>query len=90
VSGEIWAFIFLFLILKIPVCAALYLVWWSSRSSTAPADGEPARVIGGGDGPVHPRPHRPRPPRRGPHRGPVPASPRRTRAIARRITRTHR
>ena len=84
-----WAFFYMFVILKIPVLMALWLVWWSVKQEPQPDEG-------GGDGgndraaPGHPRPRRPRPPRRGPHAGPGPAAPKRVRARARRLDVAHR
>lgn len=59
-----WPVFFLLVILKIPVLASLYLVWWASRTPDEAAD------TPGDDGgfrrfKAHPR--RPRGPRRGPH-----------------------
>jgi hypothetical protein len=79
-----WGLIWLMLVLKIPVAALLYLVWWAIRQEDEP---EPEPKGEGGDGgtKVHPRPdhrggRRPRPPRpRGPHGLPMPAAPARTR-----------
>ena len=57
---------FLMVILKIPVAALLYLVWWSFRASTQPEEAPPP-------GEDHPfrrfrrEPRRPRGPRRGDH-----------------------
>ena len=75
-----WGFIWLMVILKIPVFGLLYIVWWSVRQSV---DEEP---VSGDDGglkrpPLHPRPRLPRPPRRGPHGVPEPASPSRVRTV---------
>lgn len=77
-----WTFVWMMVVLKIPVGAALWLVWWASRAPEP--DAEP------GDEPRrprrdHPRPRRPGPPRRGPHAGASPHPPARirTRAIAR-------
>jgi hypothetical protein len=77
-----WAFVWMFVVLKIPVVAALWLVWWAVREEK-PID-EP-RDGGGSDRerPDHPRRPRPRPPRRGPHAEPPPRPPRRVRAHAR-------
>jgi hypothetical protein len=57
---------FLMVILKIPVAAMLFLVWWAFRASTEP---EPAPPDGGEDrfGRFRREPRRPRGPRRGPH-----------------------
>lgn len=59
--------IFMGLILKIPVAAACWLIWYAIRAEPDPTTSED----GGGDGrqPRHFRraPKRPRDPRRGPH-----------------------
>ena len=80
-----WAFLWMMLVLKIPLAAALWLVWWSAREQPVET-GEEWRENGGGRG-GHPRPRRPRPPRRGPHATPPPKAPQRVRARARRLTR---
>ena len=89
-----WTFIWLMLILKIPIAGILWIVWWAIHET----DDEP--VAGDGDGgskrhphshhrrPRAPRPHSPRHPRRGPHTGAPPPAPSRTRsvtAVARRV-----
>jgi hypothetical protein len=84
-----WAFFYMFVILKIPVCAALYIVWWASREPEPTAD-EDSREGGGSDRRDHPRPRRPRPPRRGPHAGAPLAAPQRVRRTTARQLRTHR
>jgi hypothetical protein len=86
-----WAFFYMFVILKIPIAALLYIVWKAVQAVPEPA--------GGDDGgtkvyprrhPRHPRPRNPRLPRRGgSHAASVPASPQRIRARATRIQRTH-
>jgi hypothetical protein len=87
---EAWTFIWLMLILKIPVVALFLIVRWAVRQTPETATGDD-----GGIGthprplhPHHPRPRRPRPPRRGPHGDPaIPAPPRvRTIAARRRLT----
>jgi hypothetical protein len=83
-----WAFVYMMVILKIPVAAALYIVWWSVRAQPESADEQ--RSNGGGGGWRHPRPRRPRPPRRGPHAEPPPRPPSRVRARARVAEPTHR
>ena len=83
-----WGFIWIMFVLKVPVIALLWLVWWAVHQTDDPAEEE------GGDGgsklPRHPRPttHGPRSPRRGPHGDPpVPAPARaRVKAVARRRT----
>jgi hypothetical protein len=81
---EVSTFIWMFVVLKIPIAAALVLIWYAIR--------EPEPVVdedsdgGGSDRSPDPRTFNPRPPRRGPHGNPVPVSPprTRTRAVARR------
>ena len=80
-------FVWLMLALKVPVAALLWLVWWAIRSPAGAEpeqhDWEPRRP------PDHPRPSRPRPPRRGPHGNPEPAPPKRVRARGRRLPARH-
>ena len=61
-----WPVFFLMVILKIPVAALLYLIWWAFRATDAPADAPPD---GGEDRfrRFRREPKRPRGPRRGPH-----------------------
>lgn len=82
-----WGFVWLMLVLKIPIGLLLWLVWWAVRQ--APDDGETQGDGGGGSkvrhvrDPRHPRPPFPRHPRRrGPHGDPVPDAPARTRTHA--------
>jgi hypothetical protein len=79
---EWWPIFWLAVVLKIPLLAALGVVWWALRAE--PSSTEDERIDRGGRGPDHPRPRRPRPPRRGPHAVPEPSSPRRVRARSRR------
>jgi hypothetical protein len=71
-----WTFIFLMVVLKIPIVGLFWIVWWAVRATPDP---EPEGNGGGGS---HDRPHPPgrRPPhrpRRGPHGDPaLPAPPR--------------
>ena len=77
-------FIWLMLVLKIPIAALLWLVWWASKAP-APQEPEPAVVDRRSlHGPPGPWPRHPRPPRRGPHAEPLPRAPARTRAYGRR------
>lgn len=77
-----WGMIWLMLVLKIPIAALLYLVWWAVHQDT-----EPDVDSDGGDGGTKVYPHdggrRPVPPRlprrRGPHGDPATPSPPRTR-----------
>jgi hypothetical protein len=76
-------FIWLMVILKIPIAALLTLVWYASKAP-APRDPEPALVDPRAQhDPPPPWPRRPRPPRRGPHAEPPPRAPTRVRAYAR-------
>lgn len=82
-----WGFVWLMLVLKIPIGLLLWLVWWAVRQ--APDDGETQDEGGGGSkvrhvrDPRHPRPPFPRSPRRrGPHGDPAPDAPARTRTLA--------
>ena len=77
--GEKWVPIVYFLvILKIPVAAMLWVVWWAWKAQPAP---EEAPEEGGGShrfGRFRRPPKRPRSPRRGPHAPdaiPLPACP---------------
>jgi len=73
-----WAFVWMMLVLKIPVILLLWLVWWAihETDAPAPADGDD----GGTKHPPEPRrPQFPFHPRRGPHGDPPPPAPARTR-----------
>jgi hypothetical protein len=87
VSGGGWMFLWLMVALKVPIAALLGLVWWAAR---APQEAEPEqRDWQPRRPPEHPRPRRPRPPRRGPHAGPQPVPPERTRVHAKARTLSH-
>ena len=77
-----WAFVYLMLVLKLPILALLWIVWWAVRSTPdeeeLPSDGD-----GGIRRPHHPRRPLPRHPRRGPHGAPPPAPPRTRTVVAR-------
>jgi hypothetical protein len=84
---DLSAFLWLFLALKIPVAAALVLVWWAVREPEPTA--MPEEDDGGSRRPdPHRGPQLPKPPRRGPHSDqPLPAPPRvRTLARGRSLT----
>jgi hypothetical protein len=88
-----WGLIWLMLVLKIPVAALLYIVWWAVQQN----DDEPETGTDEDGGTkVHPRPdHRPRRPKpsrpRGPHGGTQPPAPKRTRTtVVRSRERQHR
>jgi hypothetical protein len=91
---DVWTFIWLMFLLKIPIAALLGIVWWAIHQ-------DPAADLPDDDGggskhlppkPRHPhRPYRPRRPRRGPHGGEFvrpPARVRTTHASGRRFTRS--
>ena len=75
-----WGFVWLMLVLKIPIAMLLYIVWWAVKQT----DDEPASGSSGDGGtkvPVHPHGRFPRRPRRGPHGAPLPPSPPRVRPV---------
>jgi hypothetical protein len=86
-----WGFVWMMVVLKIPIVALLWIVWWAVKQSDMevelPPDG------GGSDRNPHrggpDRPRRPRPPRRGPHAEAPPRSPSRVRAGGRHLARPH-
>jgi hypothetical protein len=76
-----WGFLWLMLVLKIPIIALLWLVWWAVHQDVEPETDGPS-----GDGGTKVRPpHRPpggldrSPRRRGPHGDPSPPAPARVR-----------
>jgi hypothetical protein len=76
-----WTFFYMFVVLKIPVLFAFWLVWWATRAP------EPDQERSDDDGgarrhPNHPRGRPPTPPRRGPHAEPPPRAPERVRVAA--------
>jgi len=73
---------YLFVALKIPLIAAILLVWWAIKQEPDPSE-EDARDDGGGTKRrLHPIPRRgPKPPRRDPHGAPEPPSPPRVRTV---------
>ncbi len=73
--------IWMFVILKIPILAALWLIWYAVQEPE-PAVDESDEHGGGSDREGGPRPRKPRPPRRGPHGAPPSAPPRRVRKVA--------
>jgi hypothetical protein len=83
-----WTFVYLMLILKIPIAALLFIVWWAIRA--APEQPETENADGPGGSKTrhrHPRPPLPRHPRRGPHGDPLPLPPPRTRTVVARAKR---
>ncbi|MDX6728573.1 MAG: hypothetical protein QOK49_3378 [Baekduia sp.] len=85
-----WGLIWLMLVLKIPVAALLWIVWWAVHQEEEPETG----ADGDGGTKVRPHGHRPLPPRpprsRGPHGVPMPAAPRRVRTTIVRSREPHR
>jgi len=80
-------FIFLMVILKLPIFALFYIVWWAVQAKPEP---EPVTGEDGGTKrpinprprhPRHPRPALPRNPRRGPHGAQRVPAPARTRTV---------
>ena len=84
-----WTFLWLILLLKIPIGGLLWIVWWAIHK----ADEEKPAGVHDEDGGtkvtrrLHPRPPRPARPRRGPHAGAAPPAPRRTRSVVARARR---
>jgi hypothetical protein len=73
-------FLWLMVALKVPIAALAYIVWWATRAPEEADDGVPDWKAPRLD-PDHPRPRKPRPPRRGPHAEPPPRTPSRVRAL---------
>jgi hypothetical protein len=57
-----WTLFYMLVILKIPLAAALYIVWWAIKEEPAPDEG----IVEGGGGLNRKPPPRPSRPRRGP------------------------
>ena len=74
-----WTMFYLFVALKLPIIAAIWLVWWAVKQEPDPS--EDVRDDGGTKRRPHPIPRLPRPPRRGPHGGHAPLSPPRVRGL---------
>jgi hypothetical protein len=87
-----WGFVWLMLVLKIPICALLWLVWWAIHQEpepdVTPRDDGGIRVPGDRQ-PVHPRKPLPHAPRRGPHGDVALPSPPRVRAVVDARSREH-
>ena len=79
--SSFWAMFWLILVMKIPIAALLYIVWWAIRE---PPVAEPDSGDGGGGTrrDPHPRLRPPQPPRRGPHTAAAPRAPARSRTAA--------
>jgi hypothetical protein len=76
-----WGFVWLILILKIPIGGLLYLVWWAIHQTDEPEAVPDGGSDGGSKRPVHPHGPLPRTPRRGWHNTPQPTAPRRVRSV---------
>jgi hypothetical protein len=77
-----WTFVYLMLVLKIPIVALFWIVWWAVRADPN-AEAEAPEEGDGGGGSKRPRtPTDPRPRRRGPHGDPRPPAPPRARPVA--------
>ena len=75
---EEWTFIWMMVVLKIPVIAAIWLVWWAMKAEPELTDDDGGTEVPAPPAPPH-RPQHPRHPRRGPHGDPEPPSPPRVR-----------
>jgi hypothetical protein len=87
VSG-FWAIFWLGVVLKIPIIALLWLVWWAINAQPEPETAGPQG--GGSDRHGGGLPRHPRPPRRGPHAESPPRAPKRVRVVARVLSPTRR
>ena len=76
-----WTFIYLMVVLKIPIALLLYIVWWAIHRCPDEWAEQPHGGDGGSRRPPHPRDRLPRGPRRGPHAEPAPAAPPRVRSV---------
>ena len=79
-----WTFVYLMLILKIPIAALLGIVWWAIRAAPETEQDIERSDDGGGSKtrqPRHPRRPLPHHPRRGPHGDPLPLPPPRVRTV---------
>lgn len=85
-------FIFLMVVLKLPIAALFYIVWWAVRAVPEPEvssdeDGGTCKPLAPRPRHPHPRPALPRRPRRGPHGAPALPAPPRTRTVVARARR---
>jgi hypothetical protein len=76
-----WTMLYLFVALKIPIVAAIWLVWWAVKQEPDPSEDD-VRDDGGTSKRPHPVPPLPRTPRRGPHGDPAPIPPPRVRPVS--------
>ena len=86
---EGWGFIWVMVVLKIPLAMLLYTVWWAIKQVPEPTADD--SDDGGTGDRTPPRPELPGPPRRrGPHGDPTLPAPPRTRTVVRSRERTPR
>jgi len=88
-------FIFLMVVLKLPIFALFYIVWWAIHAKPEPEpvtdeDGGTKRPVNPRPRHPHPRPALPRNPRRGPHGAERVPAPARTRTVVARARSTER
>jgi len=79
-------FIFMMIVLKLPIFALFYIVWWAVHAVPEPEastdeDGGTKRPLQPRPRHPHPRPALPRNPRRGPHGAHAPPAPSRSRTV---------
>lgn len=86
-----WTFIYLMFVLKIPIAALFWIVWWAVHAEPTPA-GERGVGDDGGTHTDRVHPHRPFPrhPRRGPHGDSPAPAPKRVRRVVARARRSDR
>ena len=73
-----WTFFWLMVVLKLPVVAAIWLVWWAMKAEPEPSSEDDGGIKAPEPEPPQP-PRRPLHPRRGPHGEPELPSPPRVR-----------
>jgi hypothetical protein len=80
---DAWTFVWLMVILKIPIVALFLIVRWAVNQTPETEPGQDGGIgpRPGPRHPHHPRSRLPRSPRRGVHGGPAPSSPQRVRTL---------
>ncbi len=84
-----WTFVYLMVVLKIPIVLLGWIVWWSTRPVPEPVEGSDDDGGSRRSRPRHPRSPLPRSPRRGPHGAPRPPAPARNRTVIARSRHRH-
>lgn len=79
---------YLMVVLKLPIAALLWIVWWAVHAEPEPTEDVQDKDDGGSRRPPHPHKPLPRHPRRGPHGDPAPPPPARTRGVTAKARRT--